>query len=141
MGNTETRVTIEGLDELLARLDEPAVREAVMPRMEQAVLLWEAGARQRSPVDTGHLRMSITHQVRDMGSEVVGEVGSNVFYAPFQEFGTGVYADGPYPSRSARRGGLRPRRYLRDSLADKMSDIRTVLAKTLSDVAQKLGFR
>lgn len=42
------------------------------------------GARERSPVDTGRLRSSITYQVG--GREA--KIGTNVFYAPFQEFGT-----------------------------------------------------
>lgn len=38
------------------------------------------------PVDTGRLRNSITHEIRDAGLSAV--VGTNVYYAPHVEFGT-----------------------------------------------------
>lgn len=40
----------------------------------------------RSPVDTGRLRDSYTHEVNENANEVV--VGTNVEYAPHVEFGT-----------------------------------------------------
>lgn len=41
------------------------------------------------PIDTGELRRSITHQIID---DHTVEVGTNLFYAPFQNYGTGIYA-------------------------------------------------
>ena len=43
-------------------------------------------ARKNCPVDTGNLRNSITHQIIDNEDAVI--IGSNVFYAPYQELGT-----------------------------------------------------
>lgn len=55
-------------------------------------------ARRRAPVDTGRLRNSITHRVGvEGGTKMVAEVGTNVEYAPYQEFGT---------SRAFTRGSL-----------------------------------
>lgn len=45
-------------------------------------------ARKKCPVDIGTLRNSITYEVYDD----YGEVGSNLEYAPYVEFGTGKFA-------------------------------------------------
>lgn len=52
--------------------------------MERAVLMVEADAKMMSPVDTGTLKRSITHDVVDNG-EIVGVVGSNIEYAYWAE--------------------------------------------------------
>jgi HK97 gp10 family phage protein len=53
-------------------------------------------ARQLSPVDTGRLRSSINHKAgRDRKGYYV-DVGSNVKYAPFVEFGTMKQPAQPY---------------------------------------------
>lgn len=139
-----------------------------MKRMEQAALLLEGAARMKAPVNTGQLRASITHDVREVGGDIQGLVGSNVVHAPYMEFGTGTVTDGTggtgkahFPPAAAlarwchlhgldglefviaraigRRGGLAPRRYLREAFEEKMSEVRAVLMKTLDDVAAKLG--
>ena len=55
--------------------------------MTQACLLVERDANTNCPVDTGRLRASITNRLDVEGSELVGVVGTNVFYAPFVELG------------------------------------------------------
>lgn len=45
----------------------------------------------RAPVDTGNLKGSY-HREIDRTKHVV-YIGTNVYYAPFQEFGTGIYAE------------------------------------------------
>lgn len=48
-----------------------------------ATLLVTGGAKRHAKVDRGHWRASITPEVRVMGEQVVGVVGSNLAYAPF----------------------------------------------------------
>lgn len=48
----------------------------------------EREARRRAPVDTGRLRNSITHRLYAEGDTAVAEVGTDVEYAVYQEFGT-----------------------------------------------------
>ena len=49
----------------------------------------EKGAKQKVAVDTGRLKTSITHRVETTGGKSVqGEVGTDVPYAMYQEFGT-----------------------------------------------------
>jgi len=62
----------------------------------RAVVQIEAGAKRYAPVDTGRLRSSIAHDVFVDGDTVVGVVGTNVDYAPHQEFGTFKMAAHPF---------------------------------------------
>ena len=55
--------------------------------------LIENDAKHRVPVDTGLLRNSITHDVREEGNTIVGVVGTNFDYAPYVEYGTGLFAE------------------------------------------------
>ena len=55
--------------------------------MRDATLIVMRDARIFAPVDTGRLRASIAPEVRTEGKTVLGVVGSNVKYAPFQEMG------------------------------------------------------
>lgn len=56
----------------------------------------EATAKGMAPVDTGNLRRSITHKPgRDVRGFYV-DVGTNVIYAPFVEFGTRFMRPQPY---------------------------------------------
>lgn len=58
--------------------------------MTNACFVVETSAKMKCPVDSGQLRNSITHEVRIDGK--VGYVGTNVEYAPYIEFGTGIHS-------------------------------------------------
>ena len=51
--------------------------------------LVENSAKQKAPVNTGYLRRSITHEVEGN----VGIIGTNTEYAPYIEFGTGLFSE------------------------------------------------
>lgn len=103
----------------------------------------EGEAKKRAPVFQGRLRSSISTDVDKAVVPLWGSVGTNVVYAPMMEFGTGLLHDGPgganaphWPPSQALdswasahgipgggfvvarsiglRGGLKPRRFLRD---------------------------
>ena len=78
----------------------------------------EADAKKKSPIDTGRLRASLTHEVRNM----IGKVGTNVEYAPFVEFGTS-------------RMGAKP--YLYPALRDNFNFIKKKLGKSVVDTLKK----
>lgn len=61
--------------------------------MEKALLTVEADAKRNCPVDEGLLRASINHETEVGNEEITGRVGTNVEYAAFVEFGTGIYAE------------------------------------------------
>lgn len=81
----KTRViTINEFDLHLKKLGKLDATKA----LQRAGLEIETKAKKLCPVDTGTLRRSITHEVAN--NELV--VGTNVEYAPYLEFGTGIYA-------------------------------------------------
>lgn len=59
--------------------------EPMVQAMQRATLLVQRNAKINAPVDTGRLRASITPEIRARDRSVIGVVGSNVVYAPFQE--------------------------------------------------------
>lgn len=72
----------------MARINYSKIQEA----LTKCALLVEADAKLNCPVDTGSLRSSITHNVY----KDYAEVGTNYEYAPYVEFGTGLFAVNNY---------------------------------------------
>jgi HK97 gp10 family phage protein len=56
----------------------------------------ENTAKSLTPVDTGRLRSSITHELGREGRRFVARVGTNVEYAGYVEFGTRRMRAQPY---------------------------------------------
>lgn len=67
--------------------------EAVARALEQCGALWESGAKQMAPVDTGRLRNSIEHHPE--GNDTV-VVETDVEYAIYQEMGTRYQSGTPF---------------------------------------------
>lgn len=72
---------------------ERAKKQQIQEQVARSALNIEQDTKQSTPVDTGRLRASYTIVFRfdKMGAEV----GSNVEYAPYVEFGTGAMVDVP----------------------------------------------
>ena len=68
------------------------VKKEIECEVEKGALRIVANAKMRCPVDTGYLRNSIHSDVEWEGNVCVGTVGTNVPYAKYLEFGTGIYA-------------------------------------------------
>jgi HK97 gp10 family phage protein len=93
------KVTVDGVDELVRKLQGLA-RKAT-PAQARAALMAGAlpiqtAAAQKAPVDRGLLRRSIHTETADIDSGVVARIGTNVEYAPAQEFGTSRMRAQPY---------------------------------------------
>ena len=69
----------------------------VLSAMNKATTLVHGQAKMRAPADTGNLRASISMKVTKNNNKIQGRVYTNVNYAPFVEFGTGIKGDGSYP--------------------------------------------
>ena len=83
---------IENLDKLLTKL-ENLKTVSVEQAVNEACILVENDAKKRCPVDTGELRMSITHEIEETSeNRTTGAVGTNLEYAPYVEFGTGIFS-------------------------------------------------
>ena len=53
--------------------------------MKKAVTVFESDTKALTHVQTGNLRRSWTHDVVKTGDDIIGKVGTNVPYAPFED--------------------------------------------------------
>lgn len=139
-------IEIEGLDKLLDMLDEVATDQALNDGITEACKLVERKAKKDCPKDTGKLAESITHEVKGP----VGIIGTNVFYGPYVEIGTGIFSsqgDGrqtpwSYWSEKLQRFigtvGQHPQPYLRPALVNQTEDIKNLIFDAvLQEVVKK----
>lgn len=61
--------------------------------IEEAVAIVEAEAKLTSPVLSGTLRRSLSHEIVENGDEMVGAVGTNLEYAGVVEYQYGFLED------------------------------------------------
>lgn len=106
------------------------------PAIKDACLLVERVAKENAPVASGELRRSIESKV--MGNE--GEVGTDLFYAPYIEYGTGIFSskgdgrkDVPwyYQDISGQwhaTSGMKPRPYLIPAYENNRDKIKEIIA-------------
>jgi HK97 gp10 family phage protein len=85
------------------RIDSAAVRALLdSPEGPVAAEVLKRGirvervAKKLAPVDTGRLRASITHALGRDSQSIYCDVGTDVEYAPYVEFGTSTQAAQPY---------------------------------------------
>lgn len=88
-----------------------------------------------SRVDTGAMRNSINHQVANDENAVY--VGTNQEYAPYHEYGTGIYAEGgrgrqtPWSYQDShgewhRTRGMKPIHMIKNGIGDHISDFKRI---------------
>ena len=87
-------VKFEGLDKLLNSLEELADADRFEKALKRACALVERDAKIKAPKDTGELRRSITSKVERNGEDIQGVVYTPLEYAPYVEYGTGLFATG-----------------------------------------------
>lgn len=86
---------LNGARQSLENTAEALHGREMMEGMYQAVNILTADAKKFSPVDTGRLKNSIAGSVSMVGfptKRVQGIVGTNIEYAPYMEYGTGIFA-------------------------------------------------
>lgn len=86
-------ININGVNDLLETLDDLADTSAMEVAMGKACALVERAAKQKAPKGTGELRRSITSKVEKNGNDIEGVVYTPLEYAPYVEFGTGLFAE------------------------------------------------
>lgn len=128
-------VRIDGLEEVLDRLDNVIDAEGLEAALGRACALVERSAKQNAPKGTGELRRSITSKVENDGEGLVGKVFTPLEYAPYVEYGTGLFAEGgngrkdvPWNYRDDEgewhtTSGMKPRPYLRPALHENREQI------------------
>ena len=129
-------INLEKLISKLNKLSDQQMEQA----LNKACILVENQAKENCPVDTGELRMSITHYVE----EDTGVVGTNKQYAPYVEYGTGLFAkegngrQTPWSYQDAKgewhtTKGQKPQPFLEPALLDKQKAIIKIFDEAIKE--------
>ncbi len=86
-------VEVEGTEKLIERLKLIADGTGTEEGLYKACALVEAEAKKNAPKDTGELRRSITSKVYERNESLEGIVFTPLEYAPYVEYGTGLFAE------------------------------------------------
>jgi HK97 gp10 family phage protein len=86
-------IKIQGIEELIEKLDSIIDDDKLMVAVGNACALVERSAKQKAIKESGDLRRSIKSRVINNGSGFSGVVYTPLFYAPYVEFGTGLFAE------------------------------------------------
>lgn len=127
-------------NKLFIKLDKLRDFDVKRP-LTEAGLLVEAEAKKKCPVDTGYLRSSIKSEV----SGNTATIGTDVEYAPYVEFGTGLFAkegdgrqDVPWVYKDEEGNyhstvGIHPQPYLLPALDENRDAIRDIFDKAIKE--------
>lgn len=86
-------VKIEGLAGVLEAIESIGKNANWEERLAQACALVERTAKQNAPKGNGELARSIASRIERDGADVKGIVYTPLEYAPYVEFGTGLFAE------------------------------------------------
>ena len=132
-------IKIEGIEKALKFFEDIADAKEQKAAMQKACALVEGEARKNAPKDNGELRRSIESKVEFRGGDVVGIVSTPLEYAPYVEFGTGLFAedgdgrkDVPWCYQDDEgewhsTRGQKPHPFLRPALNDNRENITKIL--------------
>ena len=139
-------VEFEGLDEILNSLDKLADTQKLNDTMEQVCALVERDAKQKAPKRSGALRRSIDSKVEVDSNNIKGIVFTPLEYAPYVEYGTGLFAEGgngrkdvPWAYEDEKTGkliftsGQNPQPYMRPALDENREKILRMIKEGFSN--------
>ena len=133
-------IELEGLDEVLNSLGKLADTANLEGALGKACAIVEAEAKKKAPKGSGDLRRSITSKVENNE----GVVFTPLFYAPYVEYGTGLFAEnggrtdvpwwykddeGEWHSTS----GMKPHPYMRPALYENREEILRIIKEGLTN--------
>lgn len=132
-------IRFEGLDGILDKLQKISSTANIDGALGTCCAVVERSAKQKAPKDNGELRRSITSKVEDHK----GVVFTPLEYAPYVEFGTGLFAEsggrmdvpwnyqddeGEWHSTS----GQKPQPFMRPALEENRQLIKQILMEELT---------
>lgn len=139
-------VEFEGLDTIIKRLNDIADVNKVEQAINQGVLLVESSAKQNASncKDTGALQNSIISNVETTNEAVIGYVFTNLEYAPYVEYGTGLFAESGNGRQTPWKyqdddgnwhttKGQHPQPFMRPALSENKQNILRVVKKVVFD--------
>ena len=135
-------IRIEGMEEVFEALDSIVDVDKLAAAIGRACAVVERSAKQKAPKGTGELRRSITSKVDTVGNDVIGTVFTPLEYAPYVEFGTGLFAenggrqDVPWNYQDDKgewhsTSGMHPRPYMRPALNENREQIKRILGEAI----------
>lgn len=131
-------IELEGLDEVLDSIDIFTDVNKVEKALQKACAIVERAAKEKAPKGNGELRRSIKSEVKDLS----GEVFTPLEYAPYVEYGTGLFAEeqgrqqvpwsykddeGNWHSTS----GMKPQPFMRPALLENRDKILDILKRSM----------
>lgn len=131
-------VEFDGFDEIIERFNNLADEAEIEKALGKACALVERSAKEKAPKDNGELRRSITSKVENNE----GIVFTPLKYAPYVEFGTGLFAeeggrkDVPWHYQDDKgewhsTSGMKPHPYMRPALEENREEILSILKESL----------
>lgn len=132
------KIEVENEKELTEKLENMFSAANLEAALGKACALVEAEAKKKAPKGTGELRRSIASRVE----ENVGIVFTPLEYAPYVEFGTGLFAeeggrkDVPWHYQDDKgewhsTNGMKPHPFLRPAFNENREEIKRILSKGL----------
>lgn len=137
-------IEVDGLQEVLRRLEEVADKNKYKQALGRACAVVERTAKEKAPKDSGALRRSIASEVRDSGQDLEGIIFTPLEYAPYVEYGTGLFAesggrkDVPWSYQDDEgewhsTSGMRPQPFMRPALDENREKIIQILKEALPE--------
>ena len=137
-------IEIEGLEGLEDIIKDMVDTDKIAAAMGKACALVEKEAKLNAPKDTGALRRSISSKVEVDGKEVIGTVFTPLEYAPYIEYGTGLFAesggrkDVPWHYQDDKgewhsTNGIHPCPFMRSALLDNRNRIKNILMRGMKN--------
>ena len=139
-------IEFEGLKELDKKLSKMLSVEDLEKALGKACAVVERSAKEKAPKGkTGDLRKFITSRIEMQNGVPVGIVFSPLEYAPYVEYGTGLFAeeggrqDVPWAYEDEETGeliwtsGQKPHPFMRPALNENREKIKRILKESISD--------
>lgn len=134
----------EGTENVLRAIQSLANKRKIQMAMGKACALVERDAKQKVPKGTGALRRSITSKVDVDNSEVVGIVYTSLEYAPYVEFGTGLFAEGggrtdvPWNYQDDEgnwhsTSGMHPQPFMRPAINENREEVKRIIQEGITN--------
>ena len=136
-------IKFEGLENVLSKMDEISSPEGIYKALGKACALVERSAKQKAPKGDGTLRGSISSKVDK--EKLQGIVFTPLEYAPYVEYGTGLFAEGgngrtwdlPWHYQDEKgewhsSSGQDPHPYMRPALEENREQIKKILKEGIT---------
>ena len=136
-------IKFEGLDGIIKKIDKIDDIKPLTQAMYDACDIVESASKEKAPKDTGALRRSITSKVEVNSNEINGIVFTPLEYAPYVEYGTGLFAENGngrktgWAYKDEKTGetiwtrGQHPQPYLRPALEENKEAINKIFKEAL----------